>query len=101
MRGRYIPLMDFAYTHRPRDAQVLIMSSICPATAFGAFMPPLGAQRSAAEGKACIAGMRMNENAARGLDAMTILSEESVCRLRPYRSKVANGGLSTATFALG
>ena len=37
------------------------------------------------------------------LNAMTILTDESMkmCKLRPFKSKEENGGLSTATFALG
>jgi hypothetical protein len=90
--------------------QVLILSSICPASAFVTFIAPLGAPRGAQAvsirqhtsaqrevGKAAVAGARMS--AAR--DAITNLSEEPACRLRPYKSKEDNDGLSIATFALG
>ena len=38
---------------------------------------------------------------ARPLDPLTLQFAPQSCPLRPYKSKEENGGLSTATFALG
>jgi len=59
------------------------------------------AANAAAKPRVLALGIRMR--AARPLDAMTILTDESLkaCPLRPTKSREQNAGLTTATFAMG
>jgi len=80
---------------------VLVLAAACagPASAFVAALGPGGARAGSLRSSAGPSPVRM------GLDAATILSlsDEALggCRLRAWRPREENGGLSTATFACG